>query len=153
MKEDGTRAVGSTLQGVARDVVLGKGVAYHGDADILGVPYFTAYDPIFDSRGSTIGILYVGVQKAEFMRSLRTTFIIAVVVASAMLVLFTALILVSVGGVMREIVRLTGIAEQISVGAELDQPVVSKRTDELKELALSVERLRKSMKTALERLG
>jgi len=153
MKEDGTRAIGSTLQGAARDVVLGKGVSYHGEADILGVPHFASYDPILDAKGSPIGIIYVGVKKQEFKQSLRTSFMIAIGAASACLVVFTGIIVVAIGGVMKEIVRLTGVAEQISTGAELDQPIVSNRTDELKELALSIERLRKSMKTALERLG
>lgn len=66
-KEDGSRAVGTRLQGEAHDAVINQGVPYRGEADVLGVPYFTAYDPIKDARGATIGALYVGVKQSEFL--------------------------------------------------------------------------------------
>jgi methyl-accepting chemotaxis protein len=153
LKEDGSRAVGTTLQGVARDTVLGKGVGYRGEADILGVPYFTAYDPVLDAKGNAIGILYVGLKKDEFLASLHTSYYVAGGVAAGLTVLFVGLILLSVGGMLKEIIRLTKAAEDISVGAALEEPIKSERGDELRLLAVSIERLRKSMKTALERLG
>ncbi|HOP41477.1 MAG TPA: methyl-accepting chemotaxis protein, partial [Geobacteraceae bacterium] len=66
LKDDGTRAVGTRLKGPAYDSVISKGIPYRGEANILGVPYFTAYDPIKDAQGSTVGVLYVGVQKKDF---------------------------------------------------------------------------------------
>jgi methyl-accepting chemotaxis protein len=66
MKPDGTRAVGTKLQGPALEAVLGRGIRYQGEATILGVPYFTAYDPIKNAQGETIGVIYVGVQKADY---------------------------------------------------------------------------------------
>jgi len=66
LKADGSRAVGTRLQGPAYDAVITKGIPYRGEAKILDVPYFTAYDPIKDTQGKTIGVLYVGIQKKEF---------------------------------------------------------------------------------------
>lgn len=66
-KPDGSRAVGTQLKpGPVYDTVLKQGKPYRGEAEILGVPYFTAYDPILGPSGEVIGILYVGVKKAEF---------------------------------------------------------------------------------------
>lgn len=66
-KPDGSRAVGTKLKpGPIYDTVLKQGKPYRGEAEILGVPYFTAYDPIFNPAGEVIGILYVGIKKAEF---------------------------------------------------------------------------------------
>ena len=66
-KPDGSRAVGTQLaKGPVYDSVLQQGKPYRGQADILGVPYFTAYDPIMSTSGKVVGILYVGVKKAEF---------------------------------------------------------------------------------------
>lgn len=76
VKEDGTRAVGTKLQGAAYDTVFKEGKSYRGEAEILGVPYFTAYDPIKDARGEVIGALYTGVKKSVFLGSydkLQTT--------------------------------------------------------------------------------
>jgi methyl-accepting chemotaxis protein len=68
LKDDGSRAVGTKLKGPAYDAVITKGVPYRGMAKILGVPYFTAYDPIKDAQGQTIGVLYVGIQTKEFFK-------------------------------------------------------------------------------------
>lgn len=66
-KPDGSRAIGTKLTpGPVYDTVLKSGKPYRGQAEILGVPYFTAYDPIISSSGEVLGILYVGVKKAEF---------------------------------------------------------------------------------------
>ncbi len=67
VKEDGSRAVGTRLQGPALDALFKDGKPYRGEAKILGVQYFTAYDPIKDARGNTIGALYVGVKKSEYL--------------------------------------------------------------------------------------
>jgi len=67
-KGDGTRAVGTTLDGVAYDAVFGGHRSYRGEADILGVPYFTAYDPIRDRNGAIIGVLYTGIARSEFFQ-------------------------------------------------------------------------------------
>lgn len=66
-KPDGSRAIGTQLaKGPVYYTVLEGGKPYRGQADILGTPYFTAYDPILNASGQVIGILYVGVEKAEF---------------------------------------------------------------------------------------
>src|SRR5690606_14135392 len=67
IKDDGTRAIGTTLApGEVYDTVLKQAKSFQGEADILGVRYFTAYDPILNADGEVIGILYVGVEKARF---------------------------------------------------------------------------------------
>lgn len=69
MKDDGSRAVGTQLQGAARKAVIEEGKPYRGEATILGTQYFTAYDPIKNAAGETIGVLYVGIKKSDFFTS------------------------------------------------------------------------------------
>ena len=64
---DGSRAIGTKLLGPAYQAVYRDGVRYRGEADILGVPYFTAYDPIRDAGGRIIGVLFVGVKQSEYL--------------------------------------------------------------------------------------
>lgn len=60
-KEDGSRAVGTAL---APDhpgqAVVRRGEAYKGPAVLFGRKFYTAYQPVFDPQGKTIGLLYVG---------------------------------------------------------------------------------------------
>ncbi|WP_299173908.1 methyl-accepting chemotaxis protein [uncultured Brevundimonas sp.] len=72
VKDDGSRAVGTKLKpGPVYDAVLKSGVAYRGQTEILGKPYFVAYDPIKNAAGQTIGVLYVGIPKVDFMASVN----------------------------------------------------------------------------------
>jgi len=64
LKPEGSRGTGTRLApGPVYDAVLGKGLPYRGQADVLGVPYLAAYEPLKDDQGRTIGILYVGAKK------------------------------------------------------------------------------------------
>jgi methyl-accepting chemotaxis protein len=65
-KDDGSRAVGTKLQGPAYDAIFKEGKPFRGETKILGVPYFTSYDPIRNDKGEVIGVLYVGIKKSEF---------------------------------------------------------------------------------------
>jgi len=55
------RAVGTELDpnGKAIKAVLAGG-AFYGVVDILGTPYITGYEPMYDDSGETIGLWYVG---------------------------------------------------------------------------------------------
>jgi hypothetical protein len=63
-KDDGSRAVGTTLdpKGKAMAAIV-KGESYFGEANILGKPYVTGYEPIRDTNNNIIGIYYVGYLK------------------------------------------------------------------------------------------
>jgi len=67
MNPDGNRAVGTKLTGPAYDAVIKAGKPYRGEGAILGVPYFTAYDPVKNAQGEVIGILYVGEKQSEYL--------------------------------------------------------------------------------------
>ncbi|QJE74520.1 hypothetical protein HHL28_16905 [Aerophototrophica crusticola] len=65
--KDGKRAVGTKLaRNAAFEAVVTKGQPYRGEADILGTPFYTAYDPIKDGSGKVVGVLYTGIQKRVF---------------------------------------------------------------------------------------
>jgi len=63
--EDGKRAVGTPVSDTVYDAVINKGQTYYGTANVVGKKYITAYEPIKDSSGAIIGILFVGVEEAS----------------------------------------------------------------------------------------
>ncbi len=66
-KPDGSRAVGTKLaDGPVHDRLFIDHKPYRGEADILGTRFLTAYDPILNQQGETIGVIYVGIKKIEF---------------------------------------------------------------------------------------
>ncbi len=75
-KPDGTRAIGTHLApGPVYEAVLKSGRPYRGEAEILGRPFFTAYDPIKDPSGAVVGILFVGIPTAEFFAAVDSTLV------------------------------------------------------------------------------
>ena len=62
INEDGKRAVGTYLgQGSSAYDSMINGQLFIGEANILGINYMTAYDPILNESGQVIGINFVGV--------------------------------------------------------------------------------------------
>jgi len=63
-RADGSRAIGTVLDPTGPAyAAIKKGMAYYGDAVILGKLYVTGYDPIRDESGAVVGIYYVGYMK------------------------------------------------------------------------------------------
>jgi len=63
-KDDGSRAIGTTLDPKGKAIAaITMGESYFGEADILGKPYVTGYEPIRDASSNVIGIYYVGYLK------------------------------------------------------------------------------------------
>ncbi len=62
--DDGSRAVGTALDPKGKpSEALKKDKAFYGDADVLGKPYSTGYEPIRDAANKVIGAYFVGYQK------------------------------------------------------------------------------------------
>jgi len=58
---DGSRAIGTRLDPNGPVVeLIRQGQRYVGHVDILGRPFLTGYEPIFDESGDVVGIWYVG---------------------------------------------------------------------------------------------
>jgi methyl-accepting chemotaxis protein len=152
MKDDGSRAVGTSLVGPAKSAAVDRALPYRGEADILGVPYFTAYDPIFDAERRPVGVLYVGVKQEDFLSSFNHLVLIVAGSAAAMAILFGLLIAFAANRVLDRVAVLARSAEAISVGEELDTPLASATQDEIGDLAKRIDRLRTSMRAALKRL-
>jgi hypothetical protein len=65
-KEDGSRAIGTVLDPKGKAIAaIRTDKPYYGEADILGKPYVTGYEPIRNSSGNIIGVYYVGYAKAQ----------------------------------------------------------------------------------------
>ncbi len=64
--KDGNRAIGTKLgrSSTAYEPAM-QGKAFTGEANILDVPYYTAYQPIVGRSGKVIGLLFSGVAKSS----------------------------------------------------------------------------------------
>jgi len=65
--EDGSRAVGTRVSEDVYNRVITEGERWIGRAYVVNNWYITAYEPLKNSRGKIIGILYVGVLEQKYL--------------------------------------------------------------------------------------
>lgn len=75
---ENVRALGTRVSVVVRDTVLGRGEKWLDRAFVVNDWYISAYEPIIDSFGNRVGMLYVGFLDSPFRAAkLRTLWMIA----------------------------------------------------------------------------
>ena len=140
MKPDGSRAVGTQLaKGPVYDSIFTDKKPYRGEADILGVPYFTAYDPILDSGGNVIGILYVGIKQEKFFAVVRDIVIHNVVMSLVVAVLAGLFVHFVVRRLLKPLGRLREAMQALSAGDTSVAVAGAERKDEIGGMARAVQ--------------
>jgi len=137
LKADGSRAVGTRLDGPAFDAVFRKGVPYRGEAKILGVPYFTSYDPIRNAAGEIIGALYVGVPKKEFFAEYDRLKLIIIGFAIALLLAAVLVNRFFIHRLFRPINRVHDVLETAHKEGDLTLRIDYQNRDEVGEMCMS----------------
>ena len=147
LKPDGARAIGTFLgKGPVYDSIFHEGKSFRGSANILGKGFFTAYDPIKDSNGKTIGILFVGTPKEEVFKMVGEI-VMRIGLTALMLIALTSFLLLFVMKTLvinplKNTIRVfIDIADKGDLTKRLD--VLSK--DEIGEMAASFNSLMAKM--------
>ncbi len=112
----GSRAIGTAVSDKVRAATLAKGVAYRGEAPVLGKPYLTAYNPIKNSDNETIGMLFVGLDKAPYDSTVR-----GFAIAMALVAVVAILVGIIPGGLASRalaapIIAVSDAAEHVATG-------------------------------------
>lgn len=158
--DNGSRAVGTFLgkDSPAYEVVS-KGNTYIGEANILGKPYLTAYDPITDNNGNTVGIIFVGVSKEEAaalisnnLITLRNSFVLILLFGMVVSIAITYFIGKQIAD---PIIKAVSYAEKI---ADLDitediTENITKREDEIGSLGKSIEAITYNLRMFVENVS
>lgn len=111
--------------------------------------WMTAYAPIFDSEGHISGILDVDIKLPTFQEQLRMKTIRLLIVSAIILAVALLLSFLLSRRLVKNLKYLTDITEKISTGM-MERSITVASKDEVGELALSLERMRVSLKMALE---
>ncbi len=153
-RADGSRAVGTRVSAEVHDRVLGEGQLWQGPAFVVGSWYVSAYEPLRDLDGRTIGMLYVGILKSRyddmrakamqsFVGMAALALLAAVVLSAALARRFT-----------RPLAELTTGAAEIARG-NLDHQFrlpSSARHDEIRRLTLAFDQMLAALRERDERL-
>jgi two-component system NtrC family sensor kinase len=141
----GKRALGTRVSDEVRQAVLDRGETWINRAFVVNDWYISAYEPIVDSTGRRIGILYAGYLEAPFRAALWRTLGLLILLLIGLLALYALLAIRGAKSIFRpveamsEVVQATRLGEYRRVGGVKTQ-------DELAELAHAFDAM-------LDRLG
>ncbi|WP_428377717.1 methyl-accepting chemotaxis protein [Lichenicoccus sp.] len=140
---NGHRATGTRLaSGPVHDAIFQRGESYRGTAVVLGRTHLAIYEPLRDSGGKVVGILFVGMPLVELYapitRLIRTAVWGTVILAAvAGLVNWLALSLA-----LRPLVRLAAATRALAAGDLATRVPGTARRDQLGDLARALITLR-----------
>lgn len=146
------RGIGDNISKAIYDLVERNGKEYIGPETIGNFNYVSAYVPVKDITNRVIGIYSVSMREEWFLefQTFIRNFIVVVILAA--IVISILLTYITAGRLTRPIEDITEAANKISLG-DLDVSIQVKTAgDEIERLGESLERMRVSLKSAIERL-
>ena len=123
---EGKRAVGTPVAENVADIVLKQGQDYYGEADVVGNKYQTAYTPIKNSNGETIGIWYVGAPKKLADNIVSGALTAVALVSLAILIL----VMIAFRLIITKIRRNAGLLSRYPTRLPADLSTVEVKTDD-----------------------
>ena len=151
LDDKGNRAVGTRVSREVNDAVLKQGISYLGRAFVVNAWYITAYDPIRDVDGRTVGMLYVGMLERPYI-DLRNRVMGTFVGLAGLLTLFLLVLQAFIARqISRPLASMVEATDRIARG-DLDHRVQGEGRDELGQLARSFNRMTEDLHSAREDL-
>ena len=113
---EGQRAIGTPVSDLVRAKALAASQAYRGEAMVVGKKHITAYDPLKDPEGKTVGLLFVGIPDKPYSDAVARFALNFVLVLLGGLILAVALGWGAAGTVAHPIVEVGKAAEKVAGG-------------------------------------
>ena len=114
---DGERAIGTSVSSDVYERVLEQGGRYTGRAFVVHSSYITAYEPIRDTAGKIVGMLYVGILEQPFL-DIRNEVIYAFLgVAVVGMIITFMLSVVLTKSITRPVNKLVKATRELSAGS------------------------------------
>ena len=142
VKGDGNRATGTQASEAVIKQVLKGGGDYSGYAEVLGNRYFSVYNPIKNSKGQIVGMMFMGIPTAEidnlqggYIRTMGFTAIVVVV-------LLGSIGWFIVGAVVKPLLTLKDQLSVIASGNLRADDIHIDTEDEISEVAHSANKMK-----------
>ena len=137
----GQRALGTRVSQEVRDHVLGRGETWRNSAFVVNDRYVSGYEPIVDSFGKRVGMLYVGFLETPF-REAKYFGLAAIVLLFVLISIAGALWSLSwAGAIFRPLKRMNQTMSEVEAGDDHARVGPSESQDEIGELAQHLDRL------------
>ena len=125
---EGRRALGTRVSSIVRSTVLDQGKTWLDSAFVVNDWYISAYEPIIDSYGKRIGMLYVGFLEAPFTHARYATLLTILVAFLVITIASVPIFLRWARAIFRPLERMTDTISKVEsgdLGARTDLPTVN----------------------------
>ena len=113
---ENVRALGTRVSAVVRKRVLGEGKVWLDRAFVVNDWYISAYEPITDSLGRRVGMLYVGFLAAPFAKAKTQSIVIALLAFLAIAAISVPVFLRWAGRIFRPLEGMTDTIARVEAG-------------------------------------
>ena len=152
LDDKGNRADGTRVSREVNEAVLGRGQPYLGRAFVVTAWYITAYEPIRDIEGRTIGMLYVGMLEKPYI-DLRNRVMATFAGLAGLNTLFLLGLLSFIAGrITRPLAAMVEATDKIARG-DLNHRVEIEGRDEIGQLAQKFNLMTEDLHEAREDLS
>jgi Signal transduction histidine kinase regulating C4-dicarboxylate transport system len=135
------RALGTRVSAAVRQAVLDEGRVWLDSAFVVNDWYVSAYEPIIDSHGRRVGMLYVGFLEAPFTQA-KTETLVAILVAFLVVTLVTVPIFLRwARAIFKPLERMTATIGRVEAGDLGARTGLVKAKDEIGTVAAHLDDL------------
>ncbi|HEX7928106.1 MAG TPA: cache domain-containing protein, partial [bacterium] len=113
---EGRRALGTRVSAAVRSAVLDQGRTWLDSAFVVNDWYISAYEPILDSYGKRVGMLYVGFLEAPFTEARWATILTILAAFLAITAASVPIFLRWAGAIFRPLERMTETISRVEGG-------------------------------------
>jgi signal transduction histidine kinase len=138
---EGRRALGTRVSSAVRSAVMDEGKTWLDSAFVVNDWYISAYEPIVDSYGKRVGMLYVGFLETPFIQAKYTTLLTILAAFLALTVGSVPIFLRWARSIFRPLERMTDTISKVEsgdLGARTDLPMAR---DEIGRVASHLDNL------------
>ncbi|MBB4372492.1 signal transduction histidine kinase [Bradyrhizobium sp. cir1] len=138
---EGRRALGTRVSAAVRSAVLGEGRTWLDSAFVVNDWYISAYEPLVDSYGKRVGMLYVGFLEKPFSEAKYQTLVIVIAAFIAITAATVPIFLRWASSIFMPLERVTatiGEVERGNLSARTKMPVSG---DEIGRVAVHLDSL------------
>src|SRR6056297_763947 len=138
---ENVRALGTRVSAEVRARVLSEGQTWLDRAFVVNDWYISAYEPIIDSRGARVGMLYVGFLETPFQAAKTSTMIILAALFVLIAVLSVPIFLRWAGHIFLPLERMTQTIARVEAGDMTARNRPGADTGEIAQVAAHLDEL------------
>ena len=138
---EGVRAIGTRVSEEVRDKVLDGGSVWTARAFVVNDWYISAYEPITDSFGRRIGMLYVGFLEEPFRKAEQRTHMIIWASFLVVILVSVPVLLRFARGIFKPLERMNRTIARVESGNLGARSGIGGRDDEISRLAAHLDSL------------